>query len=141
MGRGTTAGRDEAPVPSEGDAVLVRLAELSARVADLGAQLRRPILSPSFQLLSKRDVCRVMGWGEHRTLNRLIRTGLLKTVWVGKRRKIPAIELERFVREGEDASKHALPKPPKRAGRPQLTTRSHEPDWDAMDEQLKKIRV
>lgn len=80
----------------------------------VASRLRRA--GPSCRLLTKSAAANLIGVGRTRTLQRLIDTGAIRTVMVGKRARIPLTEIERFQAEGEGPAPApaAARKPPAR---------------------------
>ena len=67
---------------------------MAARVERLASQF------PSQRLVSKRRAAVVLGVSRGRTLDRLIEEGIIRTVRIGNRDKVPMSEIERLVLEG-----------------------------------------
>jgi hypothetical protein len=68
-----------------------------------------PLPASTPRLLSLRAAAKLLGVSAGRTLAPLVRAGLVRTVQVGRRARVPMAEVERIEREGTGPAAPAAP--------------------------------
>ena len=133
---GEVGGEDPADARADHKLELMRVA-----VEKMALQIQALVTpSPSPRLLTKKRAGAMLGVGRTRTLQRLIDTGVLPTVTVGKRVRIRLADIERLLAEGEPAETQP-PSAPKSPRHP-VTRQSLRPA-NLVDQlaQVRKMRI